>query len=237
LNREAALTLTTISQPFQDIKSKKSTSIINIIKNQVNKPIEDILVVGCGTGHEAGILARGFEANTTGIDIGEEFAFDHSGSAPAKLMIMDARELSFPENSFDLVYSFHSLEHIPGPKKALEEMARVLRPGGTYLIGTPNKNRLIGYIGSADTFQDKIFYNYSDLKKRLKGQWSNEAGAHAGFTQNELINLCQTAFGGSVLSITDKYYVELYGKLASWFRPAWLSSIVYPCVYVMGTKV
>jgi SAM-dependent methyltransferase len=47
--------------------------------------------------------------------------------------------LPFPDASFDLVISLDVLEHIPDTDAHLSEVARVLRPGGSYLIQTPNK--------------------------------------------------------------------------------------------------
>jgi ubiquinone/menaquinone biosynthesis C-methylase UbiE len=225
-----------INERDQAIKGKKTESLIYVIKQRAKTAINSVLVVGCGAGHEAGVLAREFESNAIGIDMGDEFAFDNHGSAPAKLMIMDARELQFPDGTFDLVYSFHALEHIPGPERALKEMARVLRSGGMYLIGTPNKKRLVGYVGSATTTRNKILWNLKDFAKRVKGQWSNEDGAHAGFTQHELMELCRAAFGGNPISVADTYYEKIYGRLASGIRGAHLSSLVYPCVYVLGNK-
>ena len=69
-------------------------------------------MVGCGTGEEAGILARSYGAETTGIDLVTQFTLDHAQAAPAKLIEMDAREMRFEDASFDFVYYFHALEHI-----------------------------------------------------------------------------------------------------------------------------
>lgn len=43
---------------------------------------------------------------------------------------MDALAMSFPDNSFDLVWACESGEHMPDKKKYIEEMTRVLKPGG-----------------------------------------------------------------------------------------------------------
>lgn len=43
---------------------------------------------------------------------------------------MDAAEMTFPDNSFDFVYSFSVFEHLPNPHTVLAEISRVLRPGG-----------------------------------------------------------------------------------------------------------
>ena len=219
------------------VASSKTNVLARIIGARM-RPTR-VLVVGCGDGLEAGILAREFSADTVGIDIGAEFAFDHAAAHPAQLLTMDAQALEFADCSFDLVYSFHALEHIPSPPKALHEMRRVLVPGGAFLIGTPNKSRLIGYLGSASPIRDRVRWNFIDLGARLRGRWSNEAGAHAGFSAQELVTLCRESFGeGEDISV--EYYRSLYSgkeRVVDLLNRLKLEEIVFPCVYVLGQKI
>jgi len=69
-------------------------------------------------------------------------------------------------------------------------MRRVLKPGGVYLIGTPNKSRAIGYVGSASPVRERLRWNVADWRARAAGRWSNAADAHAGFTSRELLEMC-----------------------------------------------
>jgi ubiquinone/menaquinone biosynthesis C-methylase UbiE len=197
-----------------------------------------ILVVGCGTGREAGTLARFFDAETIGIDIEGEFAFDHEAARPAKLVNMDAQSLSFPDAHFEFVYSFHALEHIPDVECVLSEMNRVLAPGGVFCIGTPNKARIVGYIGSATSLKNKLLWNINDLSMRLRGKWENKYGAHAGFYANELTNYCERHFGDA-REITSEYYTRLYMRhrtILSILLVRRLKYFLLPCVYVFGQK-
>jgi len=222
---------------FQDIKSTKIEVLISLITDRAPCPLRRILVVGCGSGHEAGILARKFGAETIGIDLGEEFLFDHIGSYPAKLMQMDAQSLDFADGQFDLVFSFHALEHITDPELALKQMSRVLRPGGFFCIGTPNKSRLIGYVGSATTLGNKIRWNWNDWRMRLAGRWDNAKGAHAGFTAKELLGLCHAVFG-EAHDISGDYYKTLYRLPAvRKLIVSPLRTLFLPCVYVVGVRV
>jgi SAM-dependent methyltransferase len=50
--------------------------------------------------------------------------------APFELKVMDATKMTFPDDSFDFIYSFSVFEHIDRPQAAMDEIARVLRPGG-----------------------------------------------------------------------------------------------------------
>jgi ubiquinone/menaquinone biosynthesis C-methylase UbiE len=197
-----------------------------------------ILVVGCGDGREAGQIARLLRADVTGIDVGGEFEFDHAVAKPATLINMDAQQLAFPPDSFDAVYSFHSLEHIPDPRLALAEMRRVLRPGGAWLIGTPNKRRAIGYIGSASPVRDRIRWNLNDWRYRATGRWSNEMGAHAGFTASELLEMCNHALGRAS-DVSDAYYRTLYSqkqRLINFLVRTGLRRWAYPAIYVSSCE-
>jgi SAM-dependent methyltransferase len=49
---------------------------------------------------------------------------------------MDALNMGFPDNSFDLVWACESGEHMPDKKAYVDEMVRVLKPGGTLVIAT-----------------------------------------------------------------------------------------------------
>jgi len=217
----------------ENAKAPKTDALIALVRRDFGRP-RRILVVGCGSGLEAGALARAFAAETVGIDICDNFEFDHAGAAPAVLKVMDARALDLPDASFDLVYSFHALEHIPAPDRALAEMARVLAPGGHVVVGTPNRSRLLGYFGAPHPLADKIRWNVADWRMRMAGRWSNEAGAHAGFSASELTGMTRHAFGRS-RDITGAYYRLLYPRyaaLVATIEQAGLAPLVFPCVYV-----
>src|ERR1700757_4688864 len=50
------------------------------------------------------------------------------------LAVMDAEKLEFPDNSFDVVMAQYVVTAVPNPEKALDEFARVLRPGGELIL-------------------------------------------------------------------------------------------------------
>jgi len=215
----------------------KTCSLAALLKSRLARAPTRILVVGCGRGKEAAVLANFFKADVTGIDLRQDF--DPAAASLAQLQEGDAMNLAFPDRSFDLVYSFHALEHIADPQRALKEMRRVLQPRGHYCIGTPNRARWIGYLGSKDaTFGQKIRWNFADWNARLHGRFRNELGAHAGFYRAELEHRLHESFG-TAEDITLEYYLEQYpgrsGLISSLARLG-VAQRLLPCVYFLGMR-
>lgn len=222
------------SERSRDVKTE---SVAEIIANKHAGPIERLLVVGCGSGIEAATLARCLKAEVVGIDVVDHF--DPESMNFATLQLGDAMELDFDKGSFDYVYSYHALEHIPNPGLALSEIHRVLKAGGGCWIGTPNRARVLGYLGSKGaSLREKIDWNLADWKARLSGKFRNEMGAHAGFSHGELRNLLENEFS-SVTDLSDVYFSKVYSShqhLLRLLKTSRLSRIAYPSVYFMGTK-
>lgn len=101
-----------------------------------------ILEIGCGRGIALPVLERLCSPRRlVGLDIDAELlaeAADHlreHGTA-AELYRGDARRMPFAAEAFDLVIDFGTLYHIAGSETALDEIARVLAPGGTFVYET-----------------------------------------------------------------------------------------------------
>lgn len=105
----------------------------------VLKPGMPILEIGTGTGGmlshliKTGLDVRGVEINAQHIAKSIELF----GDLPVTKV--DGVELPFDDDSFDAVIGFDVFEHIPDSDAHLREVTRVLRPGGKYLMQTPNK--------------------------------------------------------------------------------------------------
>jgi len=102
------------------------------------KPGDRVLEVGVGTGLNLPLYPR--DCSVTGVDISvemlrkaEERICTH-GVTNAKLMVMDASKLGFPDNSFDRVIATYVISAVPDPVKTLLEMQRVCKPSGHLVI-------------------------------------------------------------------------------------------------------
>jgi len=86
----------------------------------------------------------------------------------------DAHSLPFSENFFDCVVFTEVLEHIIAPYKALEEIYRVLKPGGILILSTPNQMTFINIFQHLFRYEIKDkdahlnFYDVYSLKKLLE---------------------------------------------------------------------
>ena len=100
-----------------------------------------MLEIGCGTGHALGWIKRHFRAQRlTAVDLDMRMLEAAAGRGRqsrhslAALACADTTRLPFAANMFDAVVGFGFLHHVPHWQKALAEVARVLKPGGTYFI-------------------------------------------------------------------------------------------------------
>ena len=98
-------------------------------------PREDdrILDVGSGRGFLTERMRR-IAPRTVGIDLNPQAV---ANAVVPGIRLMDAQRLEFPDASFDLVYSFHAIEHVPDVAAVFHEIDRVLRPGGKVLLVYP----------------------------------------------------------------------------------------------------
>lgn len=110
---------------------------------------ERILDVGCGTGHlTAKIATNGAQA--TGIDQSAEMIQEARAAYPAlRFEVMDARQLVFPEK-FDAVFSNATLHWIKEPERAVQSMARVLRPGGRFVAEFGGQGNIAALVAAVE---------------------------------------------------------------------------------------
>ena len=98
-----------------------------------------VLDIACGTGYGIGLLQKK-AAVVTGVDIDAEAIIDaRSECGPnSSVLLGNGLGLPFANNSFDVITSFETLEHLHERIGFIQELRRVLRVGGTLFLSTPN---------------------------------------------------------------------------------------------------
>jgi len=99
----------------------------------------DVLDAACGVGYGAHLLSRAGARTVTGIDAfaGAIIEAREQAHAGLEFILGDLLDLPFADASFDLVVCFEAIEHIAEQDRLLDELKRVLRPGGVLAISTP----------------------------------------------------------------------------------------------------
>jgi ubiquinone/menaquinone biosynthesis C-methylase UbiE len=113
--------------------------------------------------------------------------------------VQDAQALTYPDDEFDLVVSCEMMEHLPDAPRAIEEFARVLRPGGTLLLTFPNYMSITGV---------------HRLYRKAQGRDEMEGGQPiANLTTYPQIRRWVRAAGFSIESTTGRgHYLPLRGR-------------------------
>jgi len=127
----------------------------------------DVLDAACGEGYGSHLLAT--KAKTVvGVDISTT-AIKHAQKTYSKsnLTYIQSNVLSmdFKDDSFDLVVSFETLEHLSEHQELIQEFKRVLKPNGVLIISTPDKKEYSDKTGFNNEYHIKELYQdeFADL--------------------------------------------------------------------------
>ena len=171
-------------------------------------PRTTLLDVGCGIGGSSRLLAKDYGFDVTAVTISPGQVARAQQLTPeglsAKFMVDDAMALSFPDESFDVVWSVEAGPHMPDKAVFAKELLRVLKPGGILVVADWNQR---------DDRHRPLNGWEKPVMRQLLDQWS-----HPEFSSIEGFSELLEATGlvkGSV-------------KTADWSRetlPSWIDSI------------
>lgn len=115
-------------------------------------PSQKILEIGCGGGQMREWFAqKGHQY--IGVDISKTRVFEWLQKFGGPDILCDAHSLPFQDNQLDLIYSAAVTEHLACPHLVVQEIARVLKPGGYYL----------GNVSFLEPWHDNSFFHMSPL--------------------------------------------------------------------------
>ena len=168
-----------------------------------------VLDVGCGIGGSSRILAQDYGFAVTGVTISPQQVKRAQELTPqgldAKFLVDDAMNLSFPDASFDVVWTVEAGPHMPDKAIFAQELMRVLKPGGVLVVADWNQR---------DDRSKPLNFWEKPVMRQLLDQWSHPAfSSIEGFSEL----LAETGFvEGEV--ITADWTQE---TLPSWFDTIW----------------
>jgi ubiquinone/menaquinone biosynthesis C-methylase UbiE len=162
---EASIYESWYQTPLGDVVLKKESLLLKeMIGNVASK---DILDVGCATGVHTRLFSNS-NNRVTGIDISKEMIFEAKKKMDDNIQFleMDATNLEFDDNSFDVVFSVTMIEFVIDKHKLMSELLRVLRPGGYLFIGTIQKHSYFYDLYQTEFFKTYTVFKYADFLDR-----------------------------------------------------------------------
>jgi SAM-dependent methyltransferase len=198
-----------------------------------------VLDVGCGNGYvlsryaRAGADARGVDLTPTAVELSRR-RFDLM-SLGGTFAVASAEELPFGDDEFDCVSSIGVVHHTPNTRKAVNEIKRVLKPGGRVLLMVYHRNSAMYQVR---------FRAQSLVKRKSMQQLVNEVdgvGNPKGevYSRDEFARLLE-GFGDLEFSVRLLQGWMIAGRrLTGWVPERWLRPLETRCgwfLYVKGRK-
>jgi MPBQ/MSBQ methyltransferase len=168
-----------------------------------------VLDVGCGIGGSSRILGRDYGFAVTGITISPQQVQRAQELTPKELNVQfrvdDAMALSYPDASFDVVWSIEAGPHMPDKAVFAKELMRVLKPGGMLVVADWNQR---------DDRQIPLNLWEKPVMQQLLDQWS-----HPAFSSIEGFSELLAATGFVEGNVTTADWTEQ--TLPSWIDSIW----------------
>ena len=138
---------------------------------------KEVLDVGCGCGYGTKHIADSNAKKVIGLDIEKDaidYAKIHYEKENLQYIVSDCKRVPFPNNNFDVIVAYELIEHLRAPEIFLDEMFRLLKDDGTFLVSTPNKATFspnTDIYDSPNEFHVREYY-YDQFVELLKSYFS-----------------------------------------------------------------
>lgn len=150
-----------------------------------------VLDVASGEGYGSFLLRRWGAESVEGIDVDEqtvETATLLFGGDGVHYQCHTAEQLPFEDHTFDVVCSFETIEHLDHPELFLQEIRRVLKPGGNIILSCPNDPYYYKQGTPGNPFH-KRQYTYFDFKQLAEKYLGQRVRYYLAYALNGFVNL------------------------------------------------
>lgn len=143
-----------------------------------------VLDIACGEGYGSKLMKDWGAASVVGVDVSDEalaVANRYFSGDGITFLNHTAEELPFDNDSFDVVVSFETVEHLDRPEKFIQEIARVVKFDGVVLVSCPNDPY---YSKNDPAFSNpfhKHAFNFFDFKEMSERYLGRDASWYFGF--------------------------------------------------------
>jgi len=137
-----------------------------------------VLDIACGPGYGANYLINSGVKTVVGCDYSEEaieYARLHYSKDGLSFLRLDAQQMPFRDNSFNVIVSLETIEHLEKCQDFLQDCRRVLKEDGTFICSTPNRKATFGSRDpyhfrefSVDELHEQVARYFAEIK--LYGQ-------------------------------------------------------------------
>lgn len=164
--------------------------LLGLLKSEGTKNGK-LLDVGCSTGYDSFELAKrhgyhvvGIDINKASIEVANEIK-DILNFRNVSFLNMDILHNDFQDEEFDIIIMLETLEHLKNTHRTIEEINRILKKGGVFILSTPYTSEVREYSHPKMAFKLKEDLNESEIEELFKG------GFHwrSGYNENSIKSL------------------------------------------------
>lgn len=185
--------------------------LVRCLVREVTGPVQTILDYGCGSGGLIHLLEDVFPgAHITGVDISEKAVEKAREGFPLhRFLAFDGQKVTcLTDNSFDLIFSSHVLEHVKNVDDSASDISRLLKPGGYFCVTFPCGNE-----GSLEKRITDLIKGGVELSCTGERRFIWEEPGHLRrMTSGEVIQL----FSAKGVSIEKEYYSNQFWGAVRW---------------------
>jgi len=185
----------------------------------------ELLEVGCGPGYLISFLEKWFpKISITGFEYDQRLIEEAKERVQRISFIQgNAEELPFSDCQFDVIVSLHLIEHLYNPEKMLQEVHRVLKPNGIFIVATPN----LGGLGARVMGEKWSGFREDHVSLKSSNDWSKL------ISSNQFVSLRENTTFLSGIPIFTKFPLGIinYGFLLIFGSFPWELGEAYIAVW------